>query len=107
MTPEGKVKRQIKKVVDNYRNYGTLYCYMPVPGGYGAPTLDYIGFFYGHGFAIEAKAPGKAPTPRQELTIAQMRSAGARVFVIDGTDNTDTVSDLDTWFSTVVRDSCS
>jgi hypothetical protein len=57
---------------------------MPVQNGMGKASLDYIGWFRGRAFAIEAKAPGKRPTVRQEITMASMSLAGARVFSIDG-----------------------
>lgn len=60
---------------------------MPVPGGYGRPMLDYIGALHGRAFAIETKAPGKEPSPRQQGTIGDMRAAGIMVFVIDDTDD--------------------
>jgi hypothetical protein len=91
-TPEGKTKARIKKVLDKHK--GSMYVYMPVPGGFGSPTLDYLGCFHGLFFAIEAKAPGKVPTPRQEGTLDTMRAANARVFVIDG----DT-SELERWLA--------
>jgi hypothetical protein len=99
MTPEARTKRRIKYVLDKYKNY--IYYYMPVPGGYGSVTLDYIGFYHGHGFAIEAKRPGSRPTPRQMVVIGNMFRSGARVFVIDGTDQTDTIEDLERWFIAV------
>ena len=55
---------------------------MPVPGGYGRPTLDYWGSLRGRTFAIEAKKPKGKPTPRQEGTIEDMRAAGIAVFVV-------------------------
>jgi hypothetical protein len=79
-TPEGKIKDDIKKVLKAHATY----YYMSVPYGYGAPTLDFTGCHRGRFFAIEAKAPGKLPTPRQELTAQEMKAAGAAVFVIDG-----------------------
>lgn len=94
------MKKEIKKVLDKYSNYGIWY-FMPVPYGYGKQALDFIGFFFGRGFAIEAKAPGKAPTPRQDNTIEYIRASRARVFVIDGTKNTDTIELLDAWFSSI------
>lgn len=96
MTPEGKVKKKIKFILDNYKN-NNIYVYMPVPGGFGSPTLDYLGFINGRGFAIEAKRPGGKPTARQEVVIEQIRSSGAKVFVIDGD-----VTELDRWLTTVV-----
>lgn len=81
MTPEGRVKQKINKVLDKYED--RIYSYMPVPGGFGKPTLDYLGFFYGLGFAIEAKRPKKGPTSRQEGTIADVLASGAQAFVIN------------------------
>ena len=90
MTPEGKVKAKVKAVLKSCGP--AVYYDMPVPGGFGKPTLDFIGFAWGHGFAIETKAPGKKPTERQQTTIENMEAAGAKVFVIDG-DTTE----LATW----------
>lgn len=81
MTPEGKVKRKVSNLL---KSTPGLYYFMPVQGGYGAATLDYLGWYMGHAFAIETKAPGKEPTPRQRETISAMQEAGAEVFIIDG-----------------------
>jgi hypothetical protein len=85
-TPEGRVKAAVKKVLDNKEKFGTMYQYWPVPAGYGSPTLDCIVCYRGLFIGIETKAPGKHPTPRQELTIADMVSAGAITLVIDTTE---------------------
>lgn len=86
-TPEGKVKDYVKKC---FRELGfngiNIYYHMPVQNGMGAPTLDILGCFNGKFFAIETKAPGKKPTERQLVTIADMEAAGAAVFVFDGTN---------------------
>jgi hypothetical protein len=89
-TPEGKVKSQVKDVLKKY----AAYWHCPVQNGMGAPTLDFVGCHFGEFFAIETKAPGKKPTPRQELTMDEMKKAAAKVFVIDG----DT-SELEEWLS--------
>lgn len=68
---------------------------MPVPYGYGEPSLDFVGCFQTYFFAIEAKAPGKKLTARQELTVAKMKRAGAAVFVVDGKE---TFEAVDLWF---------
>ena len=91
-TPEGKVKDRIVKCL---KGYGAYY-HMPVQNGMGRPSLDFIGCYYGHFFAVEAKAPGKKPTKRQELTMREMMNAGAAVFVIDGD-----VHALDTYLKVV------
>lgn len=80
MTPEAKVKRAISKLLSRYK----VYSYMPVPYGYGPTTLDYLGCIRGKFFAVEAKAPGKKPTPLQNNTIERIRAAGGVAFVIDG-----------------------
>lgn len=96
VTPEGKIKTAVKKVLKEYGDYeqasaldgdfdhGKMYAFWPVSNGMGAPSLDCIVCFYGVFLAIETKAPGKKPTPRQNTTIAQMQCAGGVVLVIDG-----------------------
>ena len=97
MTPEGKVKMAVNAVLARYGE--DVYWYMPVPGGYGRSALDYLGWACGLGFAIETKRPKGKLTPRQEVTIEQMKRAGARVFVIDGPDG---LGELERWLTTVV-----
>lgn len=94
MTPEGKVKAKVKKLLKRY----PLYSNWPVPCGYGVPMLDCVGCFYGLFFSIETKAPGGKPTLRQQQTIEEQRAAGAQVFVIDG-DTTE----LEEWLENVAR----
>ena len=81
-TPEGLVKEMVRKVLSSYGD--ELDSYWPVPFGMGALTLDCIVCYRGHHIEIETKAPGKKPTPRQEITIVKKKKAGAAVFVIDG-----------------------
>lgn len=89
MTPEGRVKNQIRKVL---KEFGVWF-YSPVSNGMGMHGIpDFVGIHKGRSIMIEAKAPGGKPTPRQEITIAAIRSAGGQVFVIDGD-----CSDLITW----------
>ena len=93
-TPESKVKAQINKVLDARGKH--LYRFMSVPNGYGSSTLDYLGAYRGHAFAIEAKAEGKKPMPRQYMIIDKLVAADVVVFVIDGdTDN------LERWLDTL------
>lgn len=81
MTPEGKVKAKVNRVLSRYKG---IYRHMPVPYGYGASTLDYLICVQGRFLAIETKAPGAKPTDRQKMIINQIRAAGGTVFVIDG-----------------------
>lgn len=82
-TPEGKVKQNVKNLLAEYEHYG-LYQYWPVPAGYGASSLDCIVCFLGRFIAIETKAPGKKPNPRQYLCIDEINNAKGATFVIDG-----------------------
>lgn len=102
VTPEGAVKRAVKKVLEEYATDfevldildkatrgGYLYSFWPVQNGMGAPSLDCLVCYYGVFLAIETKAPGKKPTPRQTTTINQMESAGGVVLVIDSVEAVD------------------
>jgi hypothetical protein len=80
MTPEGKIKAKINKLLDHYGN--RVYRYMPVPGGYGRPTIDYLVCFDGLFIGIEAKKPGEGPTERQSGTLEDIRGAGGSTFVV-------------------------
>jgi hypothetical protein len=78
MTPEGKTKEAVKKL---FKRFG-IYYHMPVMNGMGAPTLDFIACAWGYFIAVETKAPGKKPTQRQTITMADMGASGAFVFVV-------------------------
>jgi hypothetical protein len=80
MTPEGKIKRKVKQLLDNYE--GRVYVEWPVPHGYGSPSLDAWGAIHGTPFAIETKRPGGKPTPRQETTMEKMNVGGITTFVV-------------------------
>lgn len=98
MTPEGRVKRAIQATLYRHRDY--VWVNMPVPGGWGRPTLDYVGCCCGLFFGVEAKRKGARPTPRQELTMHQITRAGGRVFLV--TDE-DSLKAFDAWITTVVE----
>ncbi len=80
VTPENKIKKQVNTLLAQYK---PLYRYWPVPSGFGASSLDCIVCYLGFFLAIETKAPGKKPTPRQQYCIDEMRAAHGTVFVID------------------------
>lgn len=94
-TPEGKVKDAVKKVLGVFGD--KIDGFWPVPSGYGESHLDYVGCVNGFFLSIETKAPGKKPTPRQKERKRRVELAGGKVFIIDGTTNTDTFADLTTW----------
>lgn len=80
-TPEGKVKAKVNKI---FARYPESYVFMSVPYGYGKSTIDYLACHYGEFIGIETKAPGEAPTPRQEDIIWEIQTARGMTFVIDG-----------------------
>lgn len=79
MTPEGKVKEIVKRVLGTLPHH---YRFMPVQRGMGMPGLDFFCCINGYFIGIETKAPGKKPTPRQDATIAEIKAAGGTVYVI-------------------------
>lgn len=101
-TPEGKVKTEVKKVLNKYGDL--IDGFWPVPSGYGESHLDYIGSANGVFFCIETKAPGKKPTPRQEERIRRVKNSNGKVFVIDGTEKTDTYEDLERWLNVAMTE---
>lgn len=87
MTPEGKVKAAVKRVL---KESGVWY-YMPVQNGMGVVGVpDFICCCDGKFLAIETKAPGKVTTvtPNQQHQIETIRASGGTAFV------TDTVEDV-------------
>ena len=100
MTPEGKIKAAVKKVLTQYHitpasNVGKAaalvlfgWYYMPVKNQFGTSGIpDFIGHYKGRFFAIETKAPGEKPTGLQLLQIELMRNSGAPVFIVDGPES--------------------
>ena len=64
MTPEGKVKQQIKAILDAY----DVYYFMPHGGMFGNIGVpDFICCYHGIFLGIEAKAKGNKPSPRQVI----------------------------------------
>ena len=89
MTPEGKIKKRINELLDTYGE--DLYKYMPVPVGYGIPTVDYLICFKGCFIAIEAKRPKGKPTARQEGTLESIMAAGGATFVVNDDQSLETL----------------
>jgi hypothetical protein len=82
MTPEGKVKEAVKKVLKKH----CIWYFMPSANGYGKVGIpDIIACWEGRFFAIETKAPGKIDntTPNQDMQLAAIRSAGGWALVVD------------------------
>jgi hypothetical protein len=94
-TPEGKVKKAIRKVLDKYPE---SYWFWPVPYGYGESSIDVLGCHYGAFVGIEAKKPGEDPTPLQREKLRRIDGALGVTFVIDGVDK---VGPLETYLQEV------
>ena len=99
MTPEGKIKAKVNKLLDDPR----IYSFMPVQNGMGAAGLDYHCVVTWPGaaeaFFIETKAPGKKPTDRQRVLIERLEGMGIKVFVIDGDRG---LEELRTWLNQMI-----
>lgn len=52
------------------------------PGAFGGPTVDFVGFYRGMGFAVETKRPDKLPTSQQLATLQKQGRAGALTFLV-------------------------
>jgi hypothetical protein len=109
-TPEGKVKAEIKKLLDSMGFWragskkpavpvvGTYY--MPVNNGMGVHGIpDFVGSWkgspantYGVRFDIEAKKPGGEPTANQLNRHQEIREGGGIVLLVDNVD------ELRDWF---------
>ena len=96
-TPEGKVKAAIDALLTKYKIYSAAkvgafpadavgWVFKPVQGSaFGVSGIpDYLGFYRGYGWAVEAKAHGKKPTGFQKLQIDAISCSGGTVFVVDG-----------------------
>jgi hypothetical protein len=80
MTPEGKVKDKIKKIL---KAKGIYYA-MPHGAGYGnAGVPDFLCCVQGWFLAIEAKAKGGKPTALQVKNMDDIRSSGGVSLVVD------------------------
>jgi Holliday junction resolvase len=80
MTPEGKVKDKIKKIL----KANGIYYAMPHGAGYGnAGVPDFLCCVKGTFLAIEAKAKGGKPTALQVKNMQEINDAGGVALVVD------------------------
>ena len=83
MTPEGKVKAKIKKVLKD----NDIYYVMPATGGYGnSGAPDFLICLNGKFVGFETKANGNKPTALQEKHLSAIRSQGGFTLVVDETN---------------------
>ena len=80
LTPEGKVKDKIKKILKAHN----IYYAMPHGAGFGnAGVPDFLCCVNGYFVAIEAKANGNAPTALQWNNLKEINASGGYTCVID------------------------
>ena len=87
MTPEGKVKADIKALLNSLAP--ECWYFSPVMMGYGRKGIpDLIGCYLGYFFAIEVKAPGKVhnTTPWQDKECYAIAQAKGAVLVVDSVE---------------------
>lgn len=84
-TPEGRVKREVKKIFARMAAEGAaVHYFMPVQTGYGKRGLDFHVVVNGFALFIETKEPNKLGelTPTQREFAVQVWKSGAAVFVV-------------------------
>ena len=79
MTPEGKVKKEIKAYLDEIGAYQ----FWPTQTGYGKRTVDCLACIKGAFVAIEVKAPGKKADKFQLQIMNEINDVGGYAICID------------------------
>ena len=80
MTPEAKVKKRVKALLDSMG----IYHFSHQTGGYGRSGIpDIICCASGKFIGIECKAKDNKPTPLQERELQKIRQAGGFSLVIN------------------------
>jgi Holliday junction resolvase len=83
MTPEGKIKARVKKVLNDI---GAYYV-MPMGTGFGHSGVpDFLICKAGLFYAIECKANGNKPTALQLNEMHKIRGAGGVTLIVDETN---------------------
>ena len=94
-TPEGKVKKRVRQVLDSL---GAYYV-MPVTGGYGnSGAPDFLVCLRGRFIGIETKAGKGKTTLLQDMNLDRIRKAEGHALVVRETD----VESLDTFAQTLL-----
>jgi Holliday junction resolvase len=79
-TPESRVKKQIRKILDTTRTYYA----MPIGTGYGSSGVpDFLACHEGHFIGIEAKAGKGKTTALQEDNMRRIRESGGTTIVVN------------------------
>lgn len=80
MTPEGKVKKQVKKILDDLG----CYHFSPMMDGYGKSGVpDIIACYHGMFIGIECKSGKNEPTLLQKHNMDLIQRAGGYTIVVN------------------------
>ena len=80
MTPEGKVKKRVKAILDELK----VYHFSPMQNGMGRAGIpDIVACHWGKFIGIECKAGDNKPTALQERELNRILNAGGEAFVIN------------------------
>jgi Holliday junction resolvase len=80
MTPEGKVKKKVKAILDELK----VYHFSPMQNGMGRAGIpDIIACHGGKFIGIECKAGDNKPTALQERELNRILNAGGEAYVIN------------------------
>jgi hypothetical protein len=90
MTPEARVKKQIRQILDRV----SAYYAMPIGSAYGnAGVPDFLVCHRGLFIGIEAKAGSGKPTALQEHNLNKIMEAGGEALIVNE-KNIDTLEEL-------------
>lgn len=80
MTPEAKVKKRVREILDTL---GAWY-FMPAMGTFGRAGIpDFVGIYKGRGFGIETKAGRNKATALQLKELQKIQGAGGVALLIN------------------------
>lgn len=89
-TPEGEIKDQVRKVLDEMG----AYYFFPAANGYGRTGIpDIIACVGGHFIGIECKAGSKQPTALQQRELNNIEKAEGTGILVNA-DNIDILKDI-------------
>lgn len=84
MTPEAKVKKRVREILDEFCKDHQGYYFFPPANGYGRQGIpDVICCIQGRFVAIECKANGGVPTELQNREAFKIQKAGGVTLLVD------------------------
>jgi hypothetical protein len=100
MTPEGKVKKRVKAILDELQ----VYNFSPMQNGMGRAGIpDIIACHGGKFIGIECKAGDNKPTALQERELNRILNAGGEAYVINE-ENIEQLREELIWMNKHLRD---